>query len=61
MRESQQYTVCEGCDRGFNEDTMLPMKRMDLDNKEVKMCHVNIFWGLDSGNREKLLTAFINT
>jgi hypothetical protein len=36
MRESQQYAACEGCGRGFKEDTMLPMKRMDLNNKEVK-------------------------
>jgi hypothetical protein len=39
MRESQQYAACEGCGRGFKEDTMLPMKRMDLNNKEVKMCY----------------------
>ena len=40
--------VCEGCSRRFKEDTMLPMKRMDLNNKEVKMCYecvMSIFFG----------------
>jgi hypothetical protein len=48
MGESQQYAACEGCGRGFKEDTMLPMKRMDLNNKAVKMCHecvMSMFFG----------------
>lgn len=41
MREFQQYVACEGCGRGFKEDTVLPMKKMDLSNKavKVKMCY----------------------
>jgi hypothetical protein len=39
MREFQQYAECDGCGREFMENTMLPMKRMDLNNKEVKLCY----------------------
>lgn len=42
MKEFRQYVACDRCGRGFKEETMLTMKRIDLDNKEgkeVKVCY----------------------